>query len=156
MHYIVDLDNTVICSKHRQATFADGSLDLEHWIEHNQSEQIAKDSILPAIKLMRTAYMTCTVVICTARVLGDADYAFFMEHNVPFHHVLSRPQGCMLGDAELKDVQLRLYAQSLDLSWRRFSANAIILEDNQDVLTRMKFIGIRTIDAVEINARMTA
>jgi hypothetical protein len=50
MRFIYDLDHTVIDSTHRQATLADGSLDLAHWIENNTPELIARDSLLPLAK----------------------------------------------------------------------------------------------------------
>jgi len=157
MFCIFDLDGTVICSKHRHATLSDGSLDLEHWIENSTPDKIAQDSVLPLVSLMRKNWRGGhTVIICTARVLADADYAFFMENDIPFHTVLSRPEGCTMADTELKDIQLRLYAQNKGVSWKRFSANAVIYDDNQAVLKRCKDIGIRTQDAVVLNRILAA
>jgi hypothetical protein len=52
MIYIFDLDHTVIDSSHRQLTRADGSLDLDHWIENCTREKIYQDKLLPLAKLM--------------------------------------------------------------------------------------------------------
>jgi hypothetical protein len=154
--YIIDLDGTVICSKHRKLTRADGSLDLEHWIENNRAEKIQLDSLLPLAVTMRKAYFSGihTVLVCTARVLSVHDYSFLMEHNLPYHTMLDRPNGCNMPDHELKDVQLRIYAHNQGMSWARFAAQSICYDDNQAVLTRMTEIGIATMDAVQINRAM--
>jgi len=153
MLYIFDLDHTVIDSSHRKATLPDGSLDLDHWIENNTSEKIARDGLLPALAMLRSAFYSGkhTVVICTARVLSNADYEFFTLHNIPFHTMLDRPQGCLMADTDLKDIQLRLYAHQNDMTWREFCAKSVIIDDNQAVLSRMKSIGVPTMDAIELN-----
>jgi hypothetical protein len=153
MYYIFDLDETVICSKHRKNTLPDGSLDLKHWIEHNTAEKIAKDSLLPLAKTMRSTYFSGEhiVIVCTARVLSEADYEFFMIHNLPYHHMLDRPLGCNMADHELKDIQLRLFAHGLGISWAEFSFNAIIYDDNRKVLERCQNIGITALNAIGIN-----
>ena len=51
MIYIFDLDHTVIDSSHRQLTRADGSLDLDHWIENCTREKIYQDKLLPLARL---------------------------------------------------------------------------------------------------------
>ena len=157
MFYVIDLDGTVICSKHRQATLPCGNLDLPHWKQNSTAELVAKDSLLPCVELMREKYYgnVHTVIVCTARVLSDHDYAFFMENDIPFHVMLSRPEGCSMADAELKDVQLRIYAQNEGISWARFSSRAVVLDDNQAVLNRLQSIGFIAVDAVALNAAMT-
>ena len=158
MIYVIDLDGTVIDSTHRKLSNADGSLDLEHWVQNCTAEKVAQDSLLPLVATMRKAYYSGihTVIVCTARVLTDADYSFFLEHNLPYHHMLDRPCGCTMNDAELKDIQLRLYAHNQGLSWQNFALQAVIYDDNQAVLTRMKMLGIATVDAVQMNQVMAA
>jgi hypothetical protein len=156
LYNIMDLDHTVICSKHRKCTLPDGNLDLDHWIANCTPEKIALDSLLPLAVTMRKAYYSGLhqVIVCTARVLGEADYSFFLENDLPYHAMLDRPEGCSMPDAELKDVQLRLYAHSLGISWAKFASQAVVYDDNQAVLKRLKSIGIVTMDAVEINRIM--
>jgi hypothetical protein len=65
MIYIFDLDHTVIDSSHRQITRADGSLDLDHWIENCTREKIYQDKLLPLARLMRSAYSQGhQVIVC--------------------------------------------------------------------------------------------
>lgn len=155
MFCVFDLDGTVICSKHRKATRPDGSLDLEHWIENATPEKIAKDSLLPLVSLMRKNWRGGhTVIVCTARVLSDADYHFFMENDIPFEVMLSRPEGCTMADHELKDIQLRLFAQSKGISWKRFCAESVLYDDNNNVLNHLGSIGVSTRNAVTLNKVM--
>src|SRR5210317_1634194 len=110
MFYIFDLDHTVIDSSHRQLTRADGSLDLAHWIENCSREKIFGDSLLPLADQMRDLIARGkNVVICTARVMSDADYDFLYAHGLYTPWILSRPMGSRLDDAELKrDYCVRL------------------------------------------------
>jgi len=155
---IIDLDGTVICSQHRKLSNPDGSLDLDHWIENCTAEKIALDSLLPLAETMRKAYYSGihTVIVCTARVLSEADYAFFMEHNLPYHFMLDRPQGCTMADAELKDIQLRIFAHNQGISWAKFASQSVCYDDNQAVLSRMRLSGIVALDATELNRSIAA
>ena len=83
MRFIYDLDHTVIDSTHRAATLPNGSLDLAHWREHSTPELIAKDKLLPLAghwKIQRAR--GAEIVVCTARVMGDADYQYLADHGL--------------------------------------------------------------------------
>ena len=149
---IYDLDNTVIDSVHRQCTLPDGTLDLVHWVANNTAELIEQDSTLPLVHTLRRHWQEeHTIVICTARVLSDHDYTYFMENDIPFHHMLSRPMGCTMGDADLKDIQLRIFAQNQGYTWTQFCNMTIMYDDALSVLTRMATIGIDVMDATKQN-----
>lgn len=155
--FIFDLDGTVIDSSHRKSTRPDGTLDLAHWIENSTPEKVAADTLLPVSAMLFKAFRQGhTVLICTARVMSDADFEFLMANGINSHGVLSRPEGCTMGDAELKEIQLRLYAQRHGLSWAKFCETAIMLDDAPPVITRMREIGIDTLDAVRLNERLAA
>ena len=156
MFYILDIDGTVVCSLHRKLTRADGSLDLEHWVENCTAEKIAQDTLLPLAETMRKAYYSGihTVIVCTARVLSDADYSFFLEHNLPYHFMLDRPEGCNMADSDLKDIQLRIFAHNQGISWAKFASQSVCFDDNHSVLDRMKLSGIAAVDATVLNRTM--
>jgi FMN phosphatase YigB (HAD superfamily) len=158
MFCIFDLDGTVIDSTHRKATREDGTLDLEHWIENNTPEKIRQDSLLPMARMMRKHYYSgkTRVIVCTARVISDPDLWFFAENDLPFHDILSRPEGCQMRDGELKDILLRLYAQKQGISWRQFCIESYMYDDCDTVLTSMENIGLSVFDAKIINARLAA
>jgi len=151
--FIFDLDGTVLCSKHRQATLPDGTLDLAHWIENNRPHLIAKDSVLPCADTMREVWKRPAnrVIICTARFVSRHDLNLLNRHNLNFHDMLSRPEGCTMRDADLKEIQLRLYAQRNSLTWARFCKSALMYDDSPTVLERMEAIGIQCINAVDWN-----
>jgi len=144
MYYIFDLDHTVIDSSHRQLTRADGSLDLAHWIDNCSREQIFRDSLLPLANQMRDLIARGRdVVICTARVMSDADYDFLYANGLYTPWVLSRPMGSRLGDADLKKGLLRAFAQRRNISWERFARTSIMLDDNESVLAMLENEGFR-------------
>lgn len=157
MHSIFDLDHTLLDSSHRQLTVADGSLDLAHWIENSVPQKVLADRPLPLIdvyrQFMRNGH---TMIICTARVMGTADYELLRKHGLFAKHILSRPLGCKLADHILKDMQLRELAHSMGQSWARFAATAIIFEDNREVLRVMADAGIMGVYAPAYNERAAA
>ena len=155
MRFIYDLDHTVIDSTHRQATLADGSLDLAHWIENNTPEKIAQDSLLPLAKQMRENFKRgAEIVVCTARVLQCADYEFLREHGLRAHAILSRPIGDNTSDHLLKERLLREYARKRGISWARFCKFSTMLDDNQNVIVHLTGLGLWIYDAVPFNERL--
>lgn len=150
---IFDLDHTVICSKHRQSTLADGSLDLAHWIENNTPEKIAKDSLLPISKIMIEAKKVGNVVgICTARVLQQADYDFLSANGLQYDFVLSRKMGDNTGDADLKENLLREYATTHNIDFNDFCRMIdLFYDDNKAVLARLESLNIKAFDAILTN-----
>ena len=153
MLYIFDLDHTVIDSSHRQLTRADGSLDLDHWIENCTREKIYQDRLLPLARLMRSAYNNGhQVIVCTARVLSVWDYAFLADHNLRAHAILSRPMGCADADDVLKENLLFDYFQGVPLA--RWTRQAYFYDDNKNVLKMAKKLGISARDAVQLNSKL--
>ena len=155
--FIFDLDHTVIDSSHRQITLADGSLDLNNWIENCTKEKIMADKLLPLADVMRERIAQGQeVIICTARVMGEHDYQFLKDHGLFVPVILSRKMGNHKGDAQLKELALRMYARNNGRSWVRFSRNACIYDDNLNVLSRLASIGIAAYNATSINASLKA
>jgi FMN phosphatase YigB (HAD superfamily) len=146
---IYDLDGTVIDSSHRQLADSQGNLDLAHWREHSTPEKIAKDSLLPLAQAMRHALANDqSVIICTARVLGDADRAYLREHGLDAPVVLSRD-----GDRDNRpDAQLKrekLLSLGVDLR------GATMYDDNQSVLAMARELGINAVDATIVNEALS-
>ena len=157
MLYIFDLDGTVIDSSHRQNTRPDGSLDLAHWIENNTPEKILADSLLPLAEKMRSVRSaTDTVAVITARVIGNADLAFMSRNGLKFDHLFSRAEGNQTPDDLLKRRAILKLAKKLQRSMAWMRKNAIFFDDNLDVLSMVRYNGIRTINATTANERLTA
>lgn len=157
MHFIFDLDQTVIDSSHRQITRPDGSLDLLAWRQNNTRANIMRDKLLPlADQWRRLAKKNVTIVICTARVMGQHDYDFLAEHGLRWDACLSRPAGNTTPDAELKEKLLRKYAMARPMTWARFCATSVFYDDNKNVLAMLDRIGIRAYDSLTLNERLSA
>lgn len=162
--FIFDLDHTIIDSSHRQLTKADGSLDLAHWIENNTPEKIAADSLLPLADLMRDRIhdsgspfeLSCDVIICTARVMGEHDYQFLKDHGLFVPVILSRPMGDNSPDWMLKEKLLRAYARTTGRSWARFCRTAEMFDDNKHVLKMVDYYGMAAYNAISLNKEMAA
>ena len=157
MHFIFDLDHTAIDSSHRAITRPDGSLDLDAWRRNNTRANIMRDSLLPiAAQWQRLAKKNVTIVICTARVMGEHDYEFLRRHGLRWDACLSRREGDRSPDADLKEKMIRQYAQTRPLSWARFCATSVFYDDNKSVLKMLDRIGIRAYDSLTLNERLSA
>lgn len=153
MRYIFDLDHTLICSKHRTLTKADGSLDLVHWRENCTREKIFGDSLLPladyAKDLIEKGH---EVIACTARVMSNHDFDFLTLAGLRFTRILSRPAGCTDADWQLKENLLREDAKAQREFFLNYCANSLMFDDNQEVLNHAENLGIIAFNAKELNA----
>ncbi len=158
MAYVIfDLDGTVIDSTHRQATKADGSLDLDHWIERNKPELIMQDSLLPLARVMRIIKNNGhKVIVCTARAYQIADEEFLAMHGLNYDAYLSRnAKGDMRDDASLKVELLTAYFKGLGFRSVE-AAKPMMFDDNLKVLDAMTKIGIKAYNAIQANERLAA
>ena len=147
---IFDLDGTTIDSSHRHATHADGTLNLEAWIENATPEKIFQDSVLPLGKLVSKIGKKAYTMICTARVLSHADREFLMENGICVDKIISRPLGNNSPDAELKKRQLNSF-----LSLKQFqNKNVIMFDDADSVRSTLRKIGITVIHPDTVNRKV--
>ena len=157
MIYIFDLDHTVVDSSHRQATRPDGSLDLDHWREHSTAKLIERDTLLPLAhewrKLLKRGH---TVLVCTARVMGPADYFYFGSRGLFAETVISRTEGDRTPDDLLKLRGLKRYARENGMSWKKFCARAVMFDDNQSVIKTLGANGLTCYNAPIINEQLGA
>ena len=157
MHFIFDLDHTVVDSSHRQATRPDGSLDLDHWREHSTAKLIERDTLLPLAhewrKILKRGH---TVLVCTARVMGPADYFYFGSRGLFADTVISRTEGDRTPDDLLKLRGLKRYCRENGISWARFCRTAIMFDDNQNVINTLVSNGLTCYDAISTNESLGA
>ncbi len=171
---VFDLDMTVIDSSHRHASNADGSIDLAHWFQNATPERIAADTLLPLARAVRTFFDAGNdVILCTARCMQDADYAFIEAHReqLPHHALYSRegyfvtPEsveyadsyhgfvGDTRGDGEIKIQQITAHIKARGFQNFR-DAGVIIFEDNLKTIDLFKAHRAIGINAINCNRRM--
>lgn len=153
---IWDLDGTVIDSSHRYRAKPCGGIDLAAWVRLATPDNIMRDRPLPMARMMRKSYQRFQVVVCTARVMSETDFAWLDKHGLHYHAMLSRPEGMTTGDADYKEFQLRRYAHDVGLAWTEFCQQSIMYDDAPCILEHLPSIGIQTIDAKVINSLMAA
>jgi len=151
---IFDLDGTLIDSSHRYSSLPNGDIDLPAWIRDNTPENVAKDKLLPLGQVVKSrmkkgdfALAGETAIACTARVFNAWDWEYLKEHGLDFSAVLHRYEGNGMGDADLKEMLLRDYAQRQGIVWKEFCARAVLFEDNLTVIERADQLGISTFHA---------
>jgi len=105
---VYDLDHTLVDSSHRAIACSDGSLNLDAWRAMSTREHIMRDSLLPLAHVARDQIAESrAIALCTARVLGPADYEFLRVHGLAPRVILSRPYGDASQDGPLKVRLLR-------------------------------------------------
>ncbi|MGA1073442.1 MAG: hypothetical protein ACO3S3_12340 [Pseudohongiellaceae bacterium] len=158
MHFIFDLDHTVVDSSHRQATRPDGSLDLDHWRENSTAKLIERDTLLPLAEEWRKIQRkpNAKIIVCTARVMGPADYFYFGSRGLLAETIISRKEGDRTPDDLLKLRGLKQYCAKNGISWRRFCKTAIMFDDNKNVINTLANNGLMIHNAMEINERLSA
>ena len=152
MLFLFDLDGTMIDSSHRQNTLADGSLDLAHWIENNTPEKIMADTLLPLANEWKAIDRNRhSIVIMTARIIGDADIQFLRENGLGYDYIYSRKEGDNSPDDILKRRFLFFLARRMKWSIAKLRAHAYMFDDNKKVRDMMESESIRAFDPEPIN-----
>ena len=152
---IFDLDGTIVNSDHRKLTSNDGSINLNHWRENCTREKIFADTLLPladhwkAVQGIRDNF----IIVCTARVMGEADFDFLRSHGLKWEFMVSRTEGDSRGDAMMKFCKLYELANSLSLSWRGFASRCEMFDDNLSVIDLLSASGIMVNNATACNAK---
>lgn len=168
---IFDLDMTVVDSSHRHVSKPDGSIDLAHWFEN--CHRVKNDTLLPLASAVRRLYDAGhKVVLCTARCMQAADYAWLDAHSEQLpHHALFSRQGRFvehgspeypnsyygfIGD-ERSDETIKLeqiYNYIATLGYTSFDeANVIIFEDNLKTIDAFEQHGAIGVNATRWNAK---
>lgn len=137
--FIFDLDGTVIDSTHRAVTRADGSFSLSSWRMNSTPENVMRDTLLPLAEYWRAMRQAGSqIVVCTARVMAAADYAFLAKHGLHFDKCISRR-----GERDTRP-DARLKAQ--ELSWIRKPDRWVMFDDNDSVREAVSRMGIKCVD----------
>jgi hypothetical protein len=146
---IYDLDGTVIDSSHRKLVRDDGTLDLAHWKENCTPNKIFRDSLLPLARVMRQHIGEgARVIICTSRVMSEADFAFLRLHSILAPAVLHRGIGDHRGDGEYKIAKLTGYLSQRELE------GAIMFDDAAEVRASVRPLGVKVLNPDPINERL--
>ena len=154
MLFIFDLDGTVIDSSHRALANADGSINLDHWRENSTAKIIAKDKLLPLAKGWKEINRKHhTIVVMTARVMGEADYDFLINNGLIADFIYSRPQGVTLADDILKRNFLISLKRDIKKSLAWIRSHAIMFDDNANVRYTMRNELIKAYNPTQYNAR---
>ena len=158
MHFIFDLDHTVVDSSHRSLTGPDGSINVAHWREHSTAKFIERDTLLPLAHEWRKIQRrpNAKIIVCTARVMGPADYFYFGSRGLFAETIISRSEGDTTPDDLFKLRGLKRYAADNGMSWKRFCAQAIMFDDNLNVIECLTNNGLMVHNSLEINESLGA
>jgi hypothetical protein len=99
---IYDMDGTIVCSLHRYRTTDEGKIDLQFWRENQHLAM--NDLLLPLAKQYQEdlANPEIYVIIATARVMNEPDYAFVNNVLGKPDFLISRKEGDSISGGQLK------------------------------------------------------
>lgn len=141
---VFDLDGTVVNSDHRIKTLADGSVDIPHWRENSTYQKIMRDSELPLANHWRELLKEGKpVIVCTARVMKAADYAWLRQRGLFADLILSRE-----GESDKRSGIVQKVQQLSRFA--PLNKAVIFWEDNAAIREAVKSIhGFTVVDPVE-------
>lgn len=152
---VFDLDETIVDSAHRTPNNADGTLNLERYLQLKTRENTFKDTLLPLADYWKSLDLTENyVVVCTARTWADFDQEFLDFHGLHAHKILARftPAQCKMRDPDLKRRGLNKLR-----GLRQFSRLPIVMfDDAKPVISEMRRMGIACLNAIKVNQRLQA
>jgi len=151
---IFDLDQTVIDSSHRNPCNADGTINLEKYFKLKTRTNIFKDKLLPLAKIFKQVKRDGNyVVIATARNMDHDDIDFLKANGLVADKILSRR---WVVENDVPDAQLKARKLQQLFNLKQFqNANKIMFEDSQPVITKMRQMGIVTLNAVKVNKKLS-
>ena len=151
---IFDLDQTVIDSSHRNPSNADGTINLEKYFKLKTRTNIFKDKLLPLAKIFKQVKRDGNyVVIATARNMDHDDIDFLKANGLVADKILSRR---WVVENDVPDAQLKARKLQQLFNLKQFqNANKIMFEDSQPVITKMRQMGIVTLNAIKVNKKLS-
>ncbi|RAH13451.1 MAG: hypothetical protein CMB20_004640 [Methanobacteriota archaeon] len=146
--FVFDLDQTVVDSSHR-TPYIQGKVDVVKYVSLQTKENIYKDKILPIAKVMQEKFQNSFVVICTARLMTQADYEFLYDNNLQYHEIYERgnvaEQISTLKDGEYKMQCLKKYK----------NVQYTFYDDSEEVIEKFKaYKNVVMIDAKIENEKL--
>ena len=134
---IFDLDQTVINSNHRNPCNEDGTLNLERYFKLKTRVNIFKDTLLPLAKIFK-------------QVKKEGNYIITVNDLIPDKLLSRRVTEYSVPDDQLKARKLQ---QLFNLKQFQ-NANKIMFDDSKPVITKMRQMGIVTLNSVKVNKRL--
>ena len=145
---VFDLDFTLIDSGHRTPHNKDGSVNIKKFLELATPENIRKDTLLPLASEAKMMYNKgFYVVICTSRMMTQADYDFLEDNGIKYHELLERnttkhPYWRNLTDDEYKMKQLKKFR---DIFYTFF-------DDNESIIEKFsQYVNVKMVDAKKVH-----
>ena len=152
---IFDLDQTVIESSHRNPSNPDGTINLEQYFKLRNRTSIFRDKLLPLAKIFKQLKANGNyIIIATARNIDHDDVDFLRSKGLDANIILSRK---WIIETAVPDADLKARKLNSLFNLKQFkNVPKFMFDDAPKVITKMRELGITTLNAVKINERLTA
>jgi hypothetical protein len=151
---IFDLDQTVIDSSHRNPNNPDGTINLEKYFKLRNRKNIFRDKLLPLAKVFRQLKANGNyIIVATARNIDHDDVDFLRSKGLEPDMILSRK---WIVESNVPDAELKARKLNSLFNLKQFrNVPKFMFDDAPKVISKMREIGIVTLNAIKTNERLT-
>ena len=150
---IFDLDQTVIDSSHRNPNNSDGTINLEKYFKLRNRKNIFRDKLLPLAKIFKQLKNNDNyIIVATARNIDHNDVDFLKANGLNADMILSRK---WIVENDVPDAELKARKLNSLFNLKQFkNVPKFMFDDAPKVISKMRELGIVTLNAIKINERL--
>ena len=154
--HIFDLDQTVIDSSHRNPNNPDGTINLEKYFKMRNRTNIFRDKLLPLAKIFKQLKKDDSnyLIIATARNIDHDDVDFLRANGLDANIILSRK---WIIESTVPDADLKARKLNSLFNLKQFkNVPKFMFDDAPKVISKMRKLGIVTLNAIKVNEKLAA
>ena len=150
---IFDLDQTVIDSSHRSPNNSDGTINLEKYFKSRNRTNIFRDKLLPLAKVFKQLQTDNNfIIVATARNIDHDDVDFLKSKGLNPDMILSRK---WIIESTVPDADLKARKLNSLFNLKQFkNVPKFMFDDAPKVISKMRKLGIITLNAVKVNEKL--
>ena len=150
---IFDLDQTVIDSSHRSPNNSDGTINLEKYFKSRTRTNIFRDKLLPLSRIFKQLKNDgYYIIVATSRNIDHDDVDFLKSKGLNPDMILSRKR---IIENAVPDADLKARKLNSLFNLKQFkNVPKFMFDDAPSIISKMRKLGIVTLNAIKINEKL--
>ena len=150
---IFDLDQTVIDSSHRSPNNSDGTINLEKYFKSRTRTNIFRDKLLPLSRIFKQLKNDGNyIIVATSRNIDHDDVDFLKSKGLNPDMILSRK---WIIESTVPDADLKARKLNSLFNLKQFkNVPKFMFDDAPSIISKMRKLGIVTLNAIKINEKL--
>ena len=150
---IFDLDQTVIDSSHRSPNNSDGTINLEKYFKSRTRTNIFRDKLLPLSRIFKQLKNDGNyIIVATSRNIDHDDVDFLKSKGLNPDMILSRK---WIIENAVHDADLKARKLNSLFNLKQFkNVPKFMFDDAPSIISKMRKLGIVTLNAIKINEKL--